>query len=133
MAINNSINALSTPTLTVDNVVLPIVPNSLVYTEGFGEQDVRTQSSGGGSVSLVISRNVETSYSMVQCQVENTQANIEFLRAIKANTNFHVVSFFDSRVGYTRTLQQALLTSNYEVGLGADTAISIEFKGSSAV
>ena len=129
----NVYNTISTPTLTIDNTVMPIVPNSASYTEGGGEQTVRTQSAGGGSVAMVLSENVEESFSMLQCQVENTQANIEFLRQIKLSKTPHVVSISDSRTGFTRTMQQAILTLNYEVGLGADTNIPIEFKGAAVV
>lgn len=133
MPANNAFNAISTPSLTVNNINLPIVPNSLSYTEGLGEQNVRAQSSGGGGVSVIVAQNVESSLSMVKAEVENTAANIEFLRQVKTNIGANVVAFFDARVGFTRTIQQATLSNDYEVGLGADTPISIEFKGAPAV
>lgn len=125
---------ISTPTVVVDGVNLAIVPNSLMFTEGFGEQDVKVQSSGGGQVQPIVTLDVTTSLSRVAMQVVNTAANIQQLRQIKSDSaNFHVVSFFDNTVGFIRTVQQAILTSDYEVGLGADTPISIEFKGAPSV
>lgn len=133
MSLANS-SCISTPTVVVDGIVLAIVPNSLSFTEGFGEQDVKVQSSGGGQVQPIITRDVSTALSRVQMQVVNTAANIDQLRTIKsAVDSFHVVAFFDDRVGFIRTVQQAIMTSDYEVGLGADTPISIEFKGAQAV
>lgn len=131
MAVNSNV-ALAIPSVTVDNTVLPIMPNSVSYTEGFGEQTVRVQSSGGGSVQQVISTNLETALSTFKCTVLNTIANINFLRQIKATRAPHVVTWFDNTNGFTRTMEQAVLTNDYEVNLSSDGNISLEFKGTAA-
>jgi hypothetical protein len=129
----NDFYRIATPTVTIDNVVFAIVPNTFTYTEGLGEQNVRPQSSGGGSVTITVATNVETCFSSVKFSVENTQVNIEALRRVKSTSSFHVIAFFDNKLGFTRTVQQAVLTNNYDVGLGADTPISLEFMGAPAV
>lgn len=123
--------AISTPTIVVNNIVLPIVPNSAVYTEGQGEQNYRAQSAGGGSVQGVYSDNAESKFSTFKCSVFNTAENINFLRAIKANGNNNAITITDT--GFSRSITQAALTNNYEVNLGADTTVDIEFSGLPAV
>lgn len=131
MAVNNNV-AIAVPSVTVDNTILPIMPNSVVYTEGFGEQTVRVQSSGGGSVQQVVSTNLETALSSFKCTVLNTVANINFIRQIKSTGAPHVVTWFDSAVGFTRTMEQAVLVNDYEVNLSSDGNIALEFKGTAA-
>lgn len=126
-------NVLATPTVMIDNIAYDIVPNSFKYTEGFGEQIVRTQSSGGGQVSTVVARNVETSKSKVSFSLEPTQVNIENIRTVKASLDRHVITAFDNRIGFTRTFQQAVLINDYEVNLGSDTSIDLEFEGAPAI
>lgn len=131
MAVNNNV-AIAVPSVTVDNTILPIMPNSVIYTEGFGEQTVRVQSSGGGSVQQVVSTNLETALSSFKCTVLNTVANINFIRQIKSTGAPHVVTWFDSGVGFTRTMEQAVLVNDYEVNLSSDGNIALEFKGTAA-
>lgn len=126
-------SAISTPTVTINNVVMSIVPNSAAYSEGLGEDNVRAASNGGGSISVVVAKDAEKFLSMLKFQFENTFQNIEYIKSVKASFAFNVVSFFDSKTGFIRTMQQAILTTDYEVGLGSDTPISIEFKGAPVV
>lgn len=129
----NSFYAISTPAIVVDNTNISIVPNTAAYKEGFGEQQVRAQSNGGGSVSLVVARDITTALGFFTCQVENTAENIRFFRAIKAALTPHVVAWFDNTVGYSRTLEQAVMTNDPDIGLGADTPFTVEFKGAQTV
>ena len=62
---------LSNPTIVINNIAVAIVPNSFSFTEGFGEQDIKVQSAGGGSVQTVLSSNVETNMSMVKFSLHN--------------------------------------------------------------
>jgi len=124
-------NALSNPVVTINNVVLAIVPNSVTYTEGLGEQTMRTQSAGGGSVEQVYSNNVETNQSMFKCQLFNTAENIDNIRIWKTNNNANAITLTGE--GLTRSFSSMALTNNYEVNLGSDTAIDIEFIGNPAI
>lgn len=125
--------AISTPSVIINNIPIGIVPNSLKYTEGLGEQIMRTQSAGGGSVDVVYSLDAESLMSTVSFELINTNENIDLARLWKTNENNNAISFVDSRTGFTRNFANMALTSNYEVNLGADTTISVEFKGDRAV
>lgn len=123
--------ALVNPAVLVNNLSVPIVPNSLTYTEGLGEQTVRVQSAGGGSVQSVLSNNVETNLSMVKFEMFPTAENIALILSWKVNGNQNVVSV--TGAGLTRSFTNATLTNNYEVALGSDTKIPLEFLTDAAV
>lgn len=122
---------LSNPTIVINNIAVPIVPNSFSFTEGFGEQDLKVQSSGGGSVQTVLSSNVETNLSMVKFSIHNTAENIDLARTWKTNLNRNAISITGE--GLSRSINNAALTNDYEVKLGSDATIDVEFKGDPAV
>lgn len=127
----SAIRKIVDATLIIDNNVIGYVPNTLKFTEGFGEQSVRVQTGGGGSVQQVVADNVSMRQSKVMFDVEPTAANIELLRSIKNDQNGHVITISTS--GLTRTVTGAILTSDYEVGLGTEEVISVEFTGNSSI
>jgi len=126
------VKALTTPQITVNNTTFSIVPNSFSYTEGFGEQALRTQSAGGAQVTNVYSDNAETKMSSVKFQMFNTAENISNIRTWKANLNQNAISATDED-GFTRFFNSAALVNDYEVNLGADTTIDLEFMTDAAV
>lgn len=123
--------ALSNPTVLINNISVAVVPNSVSYTEGKGEQMVRVQSAGGGSVQSVLSNNVETNLSTVKMSLFPTAENIALILTWKNNANANAISITGS--GLTRSFTNAALTSDYEVSLGSDTQIDLEFKTDAAV
>jgi len=123
--------ALANPTVLINNLSVAIVPNSCTYTEGKGEQSVRVQSAGGGSVQSVLSNDIETNLSMVKFDMSATAENIETILTWKNNANANVISI--SGNGLTRSFANAALTNDYEVSLGSDSVISLEFKADAAI
>lgn len=126
---------VSNAAVTVNNNVIAIVPNSLAYTEGFGEQTVRAASAGGGQVEQIFSSNIETSFSMVKFDLPATVENIALAREWKAAANQNLVQIAGRTVdgNVTRTFTQAALLTDYEVALGSDTNISVEFNANPAI
>ena len=128
--------ALADPSVVVNNEPVAVVPNSVKYTEGAGEQTMRAASTGGGGVQQVFSRNVETDFSKVMFEVFNDIETIEDLRGWKKNSNQNVVVVTGKTPdGKTlrRTFNQAAMLNDYEVGLGSDTTIPVEFSSNAAV
>ena len=72
--------ALADPSVVINNEPVAVVPNSVKYTEGSGEQTMRAASTGGGGVQQVFSRNVETNFSKVMFEVYNDVDTIEDIR-----------------------------------------------------
>lgn len=131
--------ALANPQVTVNNDVVEVVPNSVSYDEGLGEQIMRAASTGGGGVNQVYSRNIESNFSMVKFALYNSPENVDLIRTWKQNQNGNGITISgtvtDSGVQttLTRTFNNAAILNNYEVNLGADTNIELEFTSDAAV
>lgn len=126
---------LADPLLTINNVPVAIMPNSLVFTEGLGEQVIRAASAGGGQVDQIYSNNIESNFSMINFAIPATVENIEAARQWKANRNQNVVRIQGQTPegSVTRTFSQAAILNDYEVALGSETDIPVEFKANPAV
>lgn len=125
---------ISDASVIVNNVGVNIVPNSLSFTEGYGEQAVLVQSAGGGVLEQVYSNDVETNLAMVKFSLRSTVANIALAREWKTNANKNVIAVTATVLegSLTRTFNNAALTGDYEVSLSADGVIEVEFKADKA-
>ena len=126
---------LANPLVTVNNDPVGVIPNSVVFTEGLGEQKTRAVSRGGKNVEQIYSIDLESGFSMVKFEIPATVSSISQAREWKSNDNKNVVQIVgETPEGViTRTFTQASLLNNYEVPLGSETNISIEFTSNSAV
>lgn len=123
--------ALSSPRITANNQTLEVVPNSVTYTEGFGEYAQRVASAGGGSTNIVFSENVEMRKTKLMFEVFPTAEMIGIIRSLKNNKSTNV--FTVETDALTRTITRGAIINDYEVALGADTTISLEIEGNAAV
>ncbi len=121
--------------VTVNNNPIAIIPNSLKYTEGLGEQIIRAASVGGGQVEQIYANNIETNFASVMFDMPATVDNIAQAREWKTNRNANLVQIAGStpegRV--TRSFTQAAILNDYEVALGSETNITVEFKANQAI
>jgi len=126
---------LTDATLLANNEVVGIVPNSLKYTEGFGEQKVRSTSIGGGKVEQIYARDLESALSKLMFDLPTTPENVALAREWKANGNLNVfqIAGFTAEGEVTRTFGQAAVVNDYEVEIGADTNISVEVQSNAAI
>ena len=127
---------IANPQVTVNNEPWVIVPNTVAYTEGKGEQNVRAGSVGGGQVVQVVTENVESNFSMLKFEIYPDPDYIALARQVKSNRNQNVITVTGTNAeGKTlrRTFNQAIITNDYEVALGSDTTIPLEFKSQAAV
>ncbi len=126
---------LTDATVLVNNEVVGIMPNTLVYTEGLGEQTIRAVSIGEGKTEQVFARDLETAISMVKFEVPTTPENIALARQWKGNENQNVVQIAGRTAEgeLTRTFSGAALVGDYEVQIGTETSIELEFKGSVSI
>lgn len=124
--------AISDPAVVLNNEPVNLAPGTVVYTEGLGEQSVRAQSSGNGSVDQVYSDDVTTHQSMCKFSIFNVIESIELMRRTKVNRNANVltISGIDPTTGakISRTFNKAALVNDYEVGFSNDSTIEIEFR-----
>jgi len=126
---------LSNAQVLVNNDVVAIIPNTLTYTEGLGEQNVRAASSGGTQTEQVFSDNIEMRYSTVKFEIAPTVENIEKARIWKKNKNQNLIQIAGRTVDgkLTRTFSQAALLTDYEVPLTSDGNITLEWRANPAV
>jgi hypothetical protein len=126
---------LTDATVLVNNEAIGIMPNSLAFNEGLGEQKVRSVSIGNGKTETVYSRDLETNLGMVKFELPVTPQTIELLRAWKSNANQNVVQIAGSTPegDVTRTFSSAALVTDYEVGVGSETTIEAEFRGNAPI
>lgn len=124
--------AITNPTVTINNTPIAVIPNSVMYTEGKGEQTVRVQSSGGGNTEPVVGDNVETKKSKFNMGLYPTAGNIEIARGWKSNPAANAISVTGNG-NFNRSINFSTLINDYEVPLGADTTMDLEFEGAEAV
>lgn len=130
---------IANPSVIINNIPLAIKPNSLVFTEGFGEQILRSASAGGQSVEQVLADNVEDNFSDIKFSLDNTINNIEQARIWKSQPGLNGIVVIgtviegNTKVNFRRSFNKASLINNYEVPLGADVTIDLEFKSNPAV
>jgi hypothetical protein len=126
---------LTDAAVLVNNEVVGIMPNTLVFTEGLGEQNMRAVSIGDGKTEQVYARDLETAIAMVKFEVPTTPENIALARTWKANQNQNVVQIAGRTAEgqMTRTFSGAALLGDYEVQIGTETSIELEFKGNVSI
>lgn len=127
--------AISDPSIVVNNIPISIVPGSVKFNEGKGEQKMRAASTGGGNVEQVYSDDVSTHFSMVKFSLHNDIESIESAKTWKTNKNNNVILLSGknpSGKSITRTFGNAALLSNYEVELGSDSSFDVEFTSNAA-
>lgn len=126
---------LSNAQVLVNNDVVAIIPNTLTFTEGLGEQSIRAASSGGAQSEQVFSDNIEMRYSTVKFEIPPTVENISKAREWKINKNQNLVQIAGRTADgtVTRTFSQAALLTDYEVPLTSDGNITLEWRANPAI
>lgn len=127
---------ISDPSIVVNNEPVGIVPGSVKFTEGLGEQKMRAMSTGNGNVEQVYSRDVSTQFSRVKFSLYNDINSVENARKWKKNLNSNVIVLTGkdpSGKTITRTFSKAALIPDYEVELSSDSTFELEFTSSPAV
>ena len=123
----------STPQITINNIVIDIVPNSFKFKKGVGEQSVKAASSGGNAVSLVIFENVETKIGEVKFQLFNTPANNRLFDTIKNNNPLNSIIASHPTQNIQYFFGNAVLVNDPEWTAGVDGMVDLEFKTRAAV
>ena len=126
---------LTDATFIVNDEPIPVMPDSVSFTEGLGEQTMRAASVGGGEVEAIYSNDLSTAFSTVSADIPSVIELIELAKTWKSLQNNNVVQIIGKNADgtITRTFSRAALTADYEINLGPDSVISIEFRALTAV
>ena len=128
-----AIIALANPTVIVNNIHIAVVPNSVSYTEGFGAQTMRIRSGGGGAIETVYTENVETNYSKIKFGIHSDVPYLELARGWKVLKNANVIELLDNQLEFNRIFRFCALITDYDIALGQDSTIELEFHGTPAI
>lgn len=123
---------LTTPQVIVNNEVLAIVPNSLVYDGGEGEINVRSASGGGQNVESVHSANAEDRIGKVKFDLYLTSDLDSKIALWKDQIGTNSISFgerFANGDTVTRSFDRMSLMNSVERNASADGVVSVEFEG----
>ncbi len=123
-------DAISVGQLIINNSVIPYVPNTFKFSEGFGEYNQRAGVVGSGRTEVVFSENAESKMSKVTFEIYPTADNIDLARSWKAGKASNVLEYIAD--GMQRTFTSAAITNDFEVEVGADTTITLEWMTDSA-
>lgn len=116
---------ISDPEVTVNDVTVFVVPNSVSYKSGKGERTVRTQSSGNGNVQPVISKNVETFKGMIKLSVYSTVEAIKLKEQWQNNDGGNVIELGS----VNKTMNRSTMINDPEINLTDDGVVEMEFEG----
>jgi hypothetical protein len=123
---------LSNPAIRINDDLVEIVPNSLSYTGGEGEVNVRAASAGSGVSISVHSENAETQISMVKFSVYPKDDLDAKIRTWKDNIGINVIKMTEGGgrvVPVIRVFKAMSLTNDVERNVSADGVVELEFKG----
>jgi hypothetical protein len=127
----NQTKRLANPAVLINNNAVPIIPNTFRYTEGLGDQKVEATSAGGNAIAAVYALDVATRISSCHFEIANTEYNIELARQWKLNGNLNVITVTGDT--FSRTFTSASLVNDYEVSLGSDANIPIDWRSNPVV
>jgi hypothetical protein len=127
-----ALTALSNPSAFINGINVQFKPNTIAYSDGLGEQKIRSQSGGGGTSQTVFSIDAETRYSVVKGNLYPTPENLEFVRGWKSLGNANTITLSDES-GFSRTFTFCAMINEPSITLGADSDFEVEFHGEPAV
>ena len=122
---------LSNVSVLVNDQVIPIVANSLKFSEGKGEQTVRVASLGGDAVEQVYAQDLESAFGKVMFEMHTTIDNVNSQRQWQSNQNRNVVALAAGTDdgNFNRVYTQCAMVNDPEIEIGNEGMISVEFSG----
>ena len=122
---------LSDLAVIVNDEPVGVIPNSIEFDEGRGEQSLRPVSIGEGKTEQVYSNNLESNFGANKFAMPSTPENVALALKWKTNRDNNVVQFLGSINGevFSRTFQKCALTTNYKIAVGDAADIEVEFMG----
>ncbi len=120
---------LATPSLVINDQVVPYVAGTLEFKDGKGETQLRRLTAGGRAGVNVVTKDTETELSMIQFSVATTVESVaqgdSWLLANESGGN--VVRL--SGEGLTRSYRNCFLTNDPSNSTGAEGVTEFVFKG----
>lgn len=120
---------ISDPSVTVNDITVNVVPNSVKYKSGKGEKNIKVQSAGNGNISTVTSTDITTAKGMVSFEVQSTVQSILLKEQWQGVSGGNVIELDSVNL----TMPNSTMTNDPEINLTDDGTIEIVFEGSALV
>lgn len=115
--------------LYINDDLVPRIANSLTLNDGEGETIITSQIIGGGQVDPTSAEDFSTKIGGFTVDMLTTVENVALKRKWKKN-GIKNVGRFTSLSGEVTIFPKLALTNSVDINVGADTVMSLEFKGS---
>jgi hypothetical protein len=126
-------NAISTPALVIQGVPILFIPNSLAVKTGTGVYDVTTRVFGA-EIDTVFSQDLATdTMSVVTFNINPVADMINLMLDFKSQGPVLDLEYYDPLSNSRYSISPCVLTTDFELMLGAGKEITIEIKGAPAV
>ena len=93
---------------------------------------MRPETSGNGQVNHQRAEDISTKLSKVTFEVLPTPENINRLREIKLAGDRNICTITDLATSFKRTWTQINISNNYDIKMGSDSTITVEFDANTA-
>lgn len=123
--------AFVNPATLINGEPVAYVPNSIEFSDGYGDRNIRTQTTGGGNVEQVITEDVETQMGRVKFTLLSTTENIARITEWQQNIDANAIEL--SAPGLTRQYARMTIVSEPPKPGGQDAQFDVEFQGTKAI
>lgn len=107
-----------------------IKPNSLSFSDGFGEVTTRSVAAGN-SLRNIAARNLETAQSMCKFTLLVEDDTPDKVREWKNNIGGNTINL--SSANFTRSFTGMSISPEVEISIGSEGELELEFKGNPAI
>lgn len=130
--------SIANPVVTVNGASVAVVPNSTKFDEGKPKKNIRA-AAVGSLVTQDFSQDIEEAFSKFSFTLLPSAANINLVKSWQDlnNTNLVTITGTELVLGagqqLIRTFNNATVTNQPEINLGADGVIEVEWMSDAAV
>ena len=119
--------------LLVNNEQVAYTPDSLSWSDGFGEYSIRNAVVGGGQTEQIFSKDLSTKFGMVKWSMPTIDENEAYKRAWKSNDNNNVVELVGPPGStFSKIFTQAAMTNDPESTAATEGQIEVTFNSNPA-
>lgn len=124
--------SLTNPTVLVNGSPVAYVPNSFEFSDGYGDRNIRTQTTGDGNVEQIITEDVETQMGRVKFTLLSTTENIAAVTQWMQNIDANAIEL-SAKPDFSRQYARMTIVSEPVKPGGQDANFDVEFQGSKAI
>lgn len=121
-------NAITIPSLVINGIPIPIMPNTLEIIRGKGTTQVKARSYGTVTES-VFEKDQTEAISHLKFSVEPVDDMLDLINQFQDFGPTLDVQVYDVTTGFSGSIKTAVICNDPSNNLGADKTIDVEIKG----